>query len=80
VWVTEARNVTQREIDTGRGFTTDDIWERLERRNVAPPADRRLMGNIIQHFVQLDVIRKAGSVRSKRSENHNRTITLWIGR
>lgn len=79
-WVTEATNVALREAQAGRGFTTDDIWERLERRGVAPPVDRRLMGAIIQRLAKDGTIRKAGVVRSRRSENHHRSITMWIAR
>lgn len=58
-------------------FTTDDVWNLLDREHVHTH-DRRAMGAIVREFSRSGAIVSTGDyVKSKRVECHSRPVAVW---
>lgn len=78
-WMKMARLEVRYQADSGRRFTTDDIWQRMEQLGVEPPRERRALGAVMREMQKAGVIRPTGEyVKSSRIECHRRPVMIWV--
>lgn len=59
-------------------FTTDDVWEQLQKWGVEPSHEKRAMGAIMTQAAKKAWVTKTDRVRnSQRVECHNRPVAVW---
>ena len=79
-WKRQARQAIRAVLLTHDEFTTDDVWDLLDRENVKTH-DRRAMGAIIREFSRNGAIAATGTyVKSSRVECHSRPVAVWTAR
>ena len=66
-----------RRIKSGRPFTTDSIWDRLD--DIIPEDHQGWLGQHIQKAVQTGRIEQIDWKLSKRSTRHRRPVPVWLG-
>jgi len=79
-WLLEAEFVIKMLAATGRAFTTDDAWFRLDKSGHTTHEPRAL-GAVMRDFVRGGQIVHTGEYwPSERRECHRRPVAVWIGR
>lgn len=59
-------------------FTTDDVWNDLNRRGITLVADSRVLGPIMQAAARDGLIKSTNRTRkTTRASNHRRPLTIW---
>lgn len=59
-------------------FTTDDVWEWLDRNTPLRPHEPRAMGAVMRKGAAAGVIQASGVYeQSRREECHNRPVMVW---
>jgi hypothetical protein len=77
-WVRSALDAVRSIALTRSRFTTDDVWELLERRGVQATHEPRALGAVIRMASKKGIIRSTGEyVKSKRVECHSRPVMVW---
>jgi hypothetical protein len=78
-WLAAARSAVNLLRNTGAmNFTTDEVWEELDRRQVPRPREPRAMGAVMRACVREGLIESSDSyVKSRRPETHSRPIPVW---
>ena len=77
-WVRAALDAVRSLALARSRFTTDDVWELLERRGVQATHEPRALGAVIRMASKSGIIRATGQyVKSKRVECHGRPIMIW---
>lgn len=77
-WMSSARDVVNVLICAGRPFTTDDVWDELDRRHVPAPREPRAMGAVTRWAAREQRITKTREyVNSVRPGCHSRPIPVW---
>ena len=76
-WKSLARSAVVFLAETGRPFTTDDVWDLLDALPVKTHEPRAL-GAIMQKAAKDGLIRSSGPyVKSRRPECHRRPVAVW---
>lgn len=76
-WTALAHATLRYVASLGAEFTTDDIWLRLEFRNIHTH-EPRAMGAVMRAAVRDGLIEKTGAyVESSRPQSHARPIPVW---
>lgn len=77
-WLAAAREVGLLIIGRGEEFTTDAVWQELERREVKPPREPRALGVVMRAFARDGLIVDTGRVeKTSRDVAHKRPSTVW---
>ena len=76
-WDDTVRQVIRVLIASGEPFTTDDIWQILNDRNIPHPPEPRALGGIINGFVNRSEIYHHGFQRAARSTANCRPLSVW---
>lgn len=64
----------------GRDFTSDDVWEVLDKWNVSPPQEKRAMGAIFQRARSLGIATPTEQfIPTARPQAHCAPIRVWRG-
>lgn len=59
-------------------FTTDDVWEWLDRNTPLRPHEPRAMGAVMRKSAAAGTIEASGLYeQSSREVNHNRPVMIW---
>lgn len=66
-----------RRIRSGKPFTTDSIWARLD--DIDPIDHRNWLGQMIQKAAQTGRIESVGMTETARSVGHSRGVKVWQG-
>ena len=78
VWKTNAKRAVFDLASTRTTFTTDDVWNLLQKRNEEAPREPRALGAIMTAAASKQIIRaSANYVESTRPECHRRPIRVW---
>lgn len=78
-WYEAALRVIRGLANSGKLFTTDDVWEALEKQLVATP-ERRAMGAVMRDTARAGTIKPTTNyVKSRRPACHARPVRVWIG-
>ena len=60
-------------------FTTDDVWQMLDKREVTPTHEPRAMGAVMRRAKRAGVCAASDSYTpSTRPESHGRPIRVWV--
>ena len=76
-WRAEAYLSCDRVMARMELFTTDDIWNDLERRGVPAPREPRCMGPIMRFLVANDEVEIAGVTTSNLTRGHGRPVKMY---
>lgn len=77
-WLTAAYNVIVEIAMSGRSFTSDQVWDVLERTKVDAPHEPRAMGVLFRRAVQEGLITATGQyVPSTRIVCHGNPKRCW---
>ena len=80
-WVSEAEAIVRAIIATLPEFTTDDVWDALERRGIPSPREPRALGAVIRRFALMGACENTDRVqKSRRPECHRRPVAVWRSR
>ncbi len=73
-WLHAARQAVATVVQTGRPFTTSDVWALLD----GTPREPRVLGPIVRAWAKAGLIRPTGVwVMSDRPEAHRRPERQW---
>jgi DNA-binding GntR family transcriptional regulator len=79
-WLNAAQRIVHELVQAGEPFTTDDVWDRLDRMDVHTHEPRAL-GAVMRHAARTGLIVNSGLYcKSSRAQNHARPIPRWIPR
>jgi len=77
-WKMEAQLALEAVIATYDYFTTDDVWQLLDERDVHSTHEPRAMGALIREQQRLRRITPTGRYKkSSRIECHKRPVMIW---
>jgi hypothetical protein len=78
-WLAIAESVIRRLAARGQEFTSDDVWDELEKTGANPPADqRRSIGSAFKALQRRGAILATNQLRlSKRVDCHGRGVRVW---
>ncbi len=77
-WKAEVGEVIRQLALTGREFTSDDVWEKMQGKSVTP--EPKAMGAAFLRASRRGLIRPTDKYwQSKRPECHGRRVAVWIG-
>lgn len=78
-WISAARDVVMDLATKQRGFTTDEVWEGLDRRGIEPPHEPRALGAVMRWASRdAKIIGRTGRyILSQRPRCHLRPIPIW---
>lgn len=77
-WLASATDALNVLVRAGRPFTTDDVWEALDARQVPPPREPRAMGAVTRAASrQQRIVNTQQYVKSNRPGCHSRPIPVW---
>lgn len=76
-WYQTAMEIVRHLCESQDRFTTDQVWEHLEGKDVSTP-EPRLMGAVMIDAAKSGWIRSTGQyLKSIRKECNRRPVTLW---
>lgn len=76
-WKAAADKIVRKLAKSKRTFTTDDVWNRLDKTGLAT-REPRAMGAVMRRAKGAGLIRSTGTFQvSARPECHRRPITVW---
>lgn len=79
-FVKVALEVVQEIAATREEFTTDALWDELERREIPVPPEARVLGAVMRKASRLGIAVPTGRTRkSRRPECHARPMQVWRG-
>ncbi len=77
-WETEAIRAIAQLVDSGATFSSDDVWQQLERNGVASPREPRALGPIMARMVKIGRLEHVGYTPSVR--RHATPIRTFRGK
>lgn len=78
-WYEAALRVIRGLAGSGKRFTTDDVWEALEKQLVNTP-EHRAMGAVMRDAARAGTIQPTVNyVKSRRPACHARPVRVWVG-
>lgn len=78
VWLYTAQRIVETLAKTKVTFSSDDVWEELDRIRMNRPHEPSAMGAVFRNCARNKVCRKTGRYfPSKQSTNHQRDIAEW---
>ena len=78
-WLETAFAVVEFLAQTGRTFTSDDVWELMAHKDVTTH-EPRAMGAVLRKAAKLKLIHPTGGyVKTRRAVAHSRAIAQWKG-
>lgn len=78
-WLATVYGIVTELAFTGQGFTTDQVWEKLDKSNVDAPAESRAMGAVFRQACKDGLIVATGEYRpSARPICHASPKRVWI--
>jgi hypothetical protein len=80
LWKRNAWSVLLMFARTGDTFTTDDVWEYMNKHGMETPHEPRAMGAVMVKACRRKIIEPTDRyVKSQRPECHRRPIRVWQG-
>lgn len=78
VWLHTAQSVVEKLARTKSVFSSDDVWQELDRMQMPRPHEPSAMGAVFRNCARNKICRKTGRYfPSKQPTNHQRDIAEW---
>ena len=78
-WLDKALKVLRYVALRNYNFTSDDIWQELERQNIEKPRTHSAMGAVLRRGWKTHLCEKSGRyIPSKQNSNHQRDVAQWV--